>query len=90
MLAAPRVERAWDVEKARARFPVGRGFARVSVVPEVERAVLRALDSSRGPLLVLGSHYLLGEAVPALASRRGVPPESLLAPCPEEDSRAAG
>ena len=41
------------------------------------------------PIIVLGSHYLLGEVVPILAARRRVAPEALLAPRGEARMRAA-
>jgi dihydrofolate synthase/folylpolyglutamate synthase len=78
ILTAPRVERAWDPAAALALFPSGP--ARLSVEPSVSDAVARGFDAGSGPLLVLGSHYLLGEAAPALAARLGTTPELLLAP----------
>jgi folylpolyglutamate synthase/dihydropteroate synthase len=89
VLTAPRVERAWDPARARARFPTGRGLARIVVEPAVAAALGRALDAASGPLLVIGSHYLLGEVVPLLAARCGIPPEDLLAGHEEEPLGAA-
>ena len=82
LLTQPAVERTWDAQAARRRFPSGRGLARVEVVPEVATAVRRALDTASGPVLLIGSHYLLGEAIPVLAARRGVAAETLLLPPP--------
>jgi dihydrofolate synthase/folylpolyglutamate synthase len=79
ILTAPRVERAWDPARGRARFPSGRGFARLEVERQVEQAIARACDTTRdAPVLVLGSHYLLADAIPILAAARGVEPERLL------------
>jgi dihydrofolate synthase/folylpolyglutamate synthase len=85
ILTAPRLERAWDPVAARALFPPGPA-ARCSVEPHVPDAVGRAFDGGTGPLLVLGSHYLLGEAVPVLAARLGTTPEQLLAPAARQAS----
>jgi hypothetical protein len=46
-----------------------------------------AVELGPGPVVVLGSHYLLGEALLSLAERRGVAPESLLRPIEPEVSR---
>jgi dihydrofolate synthase/folylpolyglutamate synthase len=77
VLTSPGSERAWDPRQAAAQFP--RGRARIGVEPQPADALARALDPGDAPVLVLGSHYLLGEVVPLLAARRGVPPEALLA-----------
>ena len=91
ILTAPHVTRAWDPAEALDQLPRGRRLARVEVVPDVARAIDRAIAVCDGaPVLVLGSHYLLGEAVPALASRRDLEPELLLQPPAEEASRATG
>lgn len=87
VLTAPEVERAWDPVAARGQFPAGRGRARVDVVPRVAAAVRQAAELGPGPVVVLGSHYLLGEALLSLAERRGVGPESLLRPFEPEVSR---
>ena len=86
-VTAPAVDRAWDVRAAASRLPHGRGLARVHTVPHVAEALARAFAAGSGPVLVLGSHYLLGEAVPLLAARRGVTPAALLR---TSGARAAG
>ena len=79
ILTAPHVERTWDPARGRAQFSSRRGAARVEVVPQVAAAIERALsESGDAPVLVVGSHYLLAEAVPILAAARGVEPEVLL------------
>lgn len=90
VLTAPAVDRTWDPRRNVAQFPAGRGLARVRVVPRVPDALAAALESAPRPVLVLGSHYLLAEAVPVLAARRGVAPEVLLYGMPVEALRAAG
>lgn len=77
ILTSPGVERAWDPQAARPSF---KGPARCRVEPRVEDAVRRALEGGDGPLLVMGSHYLLGEALPVLAERLGTTAERLLRP----------
>jgi dihydrofolate synthase/folylpolyglutamate synthase len=89
ILTAPAVERAWDVAAAARRLPRRRGLARVHAAPHVADALELAFGVAAGPVLVLGSHYLLGEAVPLLAARRGVTAESLLYPTGDEPLRAA-
>ena len=77
VLTAPQVDRAWDPVAARGLFAAA---APCVVEPRVEAAVARAFETGTGPLLVLGSHYLVGEALPALAARLGTTPELLLQP----------
>jgi dihydrofolate synthase/folylpolyglutamate synthase len=77
LLVAPGVLRAWDPRRAAALFPRGRGLARIEVAPQVGAALARACESGR-TVLVLGSHYLLGEALPVLAARRGTTAALLL------------
>jgi len=78
ILTAPHVKRAWDLsataatlQKAAARFPV-------SVCPDPLEALQQALGSA--PVLVLGSHYLIGELLPSIAARCACSVESLLRP----------
>jgi folylpolyglutamate synthase/dihydropteroate synthase len=79
ILTAPQVERAWDPAHGRAQFPGRRGAARVEVATSVGAAIERALTAAgEAPALILGSHYLLAEAIPILAARRGVEPDQLL------------
>jgi dihydrofolate synthase/folylpolyglutamate synthase len=78
ILTAPRVERAWDPGAARRQFAVA--SSRCSVVPDVADAVRRAFEVGTGPVLVLGSHYLLGEAAPVVAERLGTTAAQLFAP----------
>jgi dihydrofolate synthase/folylpolyglutamate synthase len=91
VLTAPAMDRSWDARAARREFPAGRHDATVRVEPRVADALAWALDSApQGtPVFVLGSHYLLGEAVPLLAARRGVAPDVLLYGAHDEPLRAA-
>jgi len=91
VLTAPAMDRSWDARAARREFPTGRQDAKVRVEPRVRDALEWALDSApQGtPVFVLGSHYLLGEAVPLLAARRGVAPDVLLYGTRDEPLRAA-
>jgi folylpolyglutamate synthase/dihydropteroate synthase len=89
ILTEPAVERAWDAHRALAWFPQGRQKATVRIVPEVPNALQHALGSGAEVVLVLGSHYLLGEVLPALAARRGIEAAELLAPA-EPRLQAAG
>jgi dihydrofolate synthase/folylpolyglutamate synthase len=89
LVTAPTVERAWDPRAAVRRLPRGRGLAHARSVASVADAIAEALTAS-GPVLVLGSHYLLGDAVPWLAARRGVTPAELLYGAADEPLRAAG
>ena len=90
VLTAPAIDRTWDPRQSAAQFPRGRGLARVRVEPRVADALAMALESAPRPVLILGSHYLLAEAVPLLAARRGMAPDVLLYGMPEEPLRAAG
>ena len=48
---------------------------------EIEPNAVTALDRAREagvPVLVLGSHYLVGELLPHLAAERGVPARDLV------------
>ncbi len=77
-LVAPRVERSWEPRRVAARL---RGRCRdlaVEVEPDACRALTRAMTRA-APVLVLGSHYLVGEVLPHLAAVRGVSAQTLLA-----------
>lgn len=89
VLTAPQVARSWDPRAGRRLFPAGAGRARCTVVPQVDAALEHALGTGAGVVLVVGSHYLLGEVVPMLAARRGVAPSSLLELPGEPTLRAA-
>ena len=79
VLTAPAVARAWDLEAVRKQAEAVLGGAvPVEVVPQVASATARTQTSDDELVLVLGSHYLLAEALPTLASVRGVAPESLV------------
>ena len=78
VLTAPRVERAWDPRVGLRFLPSGRGCARRTVVPEVGAALEHAFGSGAETVLIVGSHFLLGEAVPWLAARRALAPAALL------------
>jgi dihydrofolate synthase/folylpolyglutamate synthase len=80
VLTAPRVERAWNPRAGLRLLPRGRVYARRTVLPDVAAALDHALGSGAGAVLIVGSHFLLGEAVPWLAARRGLPPAALLLP----------
>ncbi len=91
VLTAPAMDRSWDARAAQREFPTGQQAAKVRVLPRVADALEWALESAPHgtPVFVLGSHYLLGEAVPLLAARRGVAPDVLLYGVPDEPLRAA-
>jgi dihydrofolate synthase/folylpolyglutamate synthase len=88
-LTTPRVARAWKLEEIARRLR--RRAPGLSI--EVSEDVGAALDATRGtaPVLLLGSHYLVGEALPVLASRRRLTTQALLyGSAPEIAIRAAG
>jgi len=78
VVTAPQVERAWDPRAAAARLPRGRTLARVGWTAHASDALELARGDGDGPLLVLGSHYLIGEALPLLAARRGMAADALV------------
>jgi hypothetical protein len=83
------VARAWKLEEIARRLR--RRAPGLSI--EVSEDVGAALDATRGtaPVLLLGSHYLVGEALPVLASRRRLTTQALLyGSAPEIAIRAAG
>jgi len=79
ILTAPEVERAWDLEQARqAAEATLQGIVPVEAIPRVADAVHRAHATADDLLLVLGSHYLVADALPELGAQRGVPPQTFL------------
>jgi dihydrofolate synthase/folylpolyglutamate synthase len=78
ILTAPQVERAWDLETARQQAVAVLDGLPVEVVPQVASAVRQTQDGANDLVLVLGSHYLVGEALPVLATVRGMQPQALV------------
>lgn len=91
ILTVPRVKRAWDLQAARSLLGRDCPDSVLESVPEVTAALQRASETAPTPVVVIGSHYLIGEVVPALALRRGQSPQALIVPqVLEEPRRAAG
>ncbi|MFQ5599595.1 MAG: glutamate ligase domain-containing protein, partial [Candidatus Krumholzibacteriia bacterium] len=91
VLTAPQVQRAWELQRACEQLSADAGTTPVSTAPNIAEALESAFATAPAAVLVLGSHYLVGEALPVLAHRRGLPDEALLAALPlEEATRAAG
>jgi dihydrofolate synthase/folylpolyglutamate synthase len=81
VLTAPVVGRAWDLQQAEQSAVATLGGALpVEAVPRVADAIRAAHERAGDLLIVLGSHYLLGDALPEIAAQRGVAAESLLQP----------
>jgi dihydrofolate synthase/folylpolyglutamate synthase len=78
VLTTPRVARAWDPHAIAPRLRALLDGVAVEVEPHAEAALARACAAAE-PVLVLGSHYLIGELIPSLARRRGTTAEALVA-----------
>lgn len=76
-LTAPRVERAWNPQQTAARLRPRLAGLPVVTEPDACTALAGALRDG-APVIVIGSHYLVGEVVPFLAAQRGVPPQALV------------
>lgn len=79
VLTVPDVDRAWDPLPLLPRIQAKAGRVRLRFVPRVHDAVEMVLDTARAPVLIVGSHFLVGEAFTALAQRRGTRPEEFTA-----------
>ncbi len=77
VLTAPRVARAWDPETVAPRLRRNLGDVPLTVMPDAGTALAHACDAGE-PVLLLGSHYLVGELLPDMARRRGVTSEDLV------------
>jgi len=76
-IVAPRVARAWEPRRVAARLRARGGDLVLEVEPDACQALSRAMTRAT-TVLVLGSHYLVGEVLPHLAAMRGVSAQSLL------------
>ena len=91
VLTTPHVERAWDLAAVCARFESEAGELPVVVETDIAAALAHAQQDAPAPVLVLGSHYLVGEALPILAAERQLALESLVTgSAPEPEMRATG
>jgi dihydrofolate synthase / folylpolyglutamate synthase len=91
VLTTPQVERAWDAAAVHAHLATAAGELPVVVEPDVAAALDNAWQDSPAPVLVLGSHYLVGEALPILAAERQLALDSLVTgPAPDPELRATG
>lgn len=79
VLTVPAVDRAWDPWRVLPRLRALPGAPRIACVPRVADAVQRTLDTARAPVLIVGSHFLVAEAMTAIAARRRTRPENLVA-----------
>jgi len=79
VLTVPDVPRAWDIAEARelASRTLGESLP-LDVVHKVADAVRFAEGAASNLILVLGSHFLVAEALPVLAAGRDVAVETLV------------
>ena len=76
-VTAPAVARAWEPQEAAAELRAQVPDLEVEIEPDAVTALDRAREAGV-PVLVLGSHYLVGELLPHLAAERGVPARDLV------------